>query len=69
MSIFSPWAALWGEGSWAKLGPLKHNHEHLNTNQGNPSGPVLRTVCFHCQGPGFNPWLEKKILQAERYSQ
>lgn len=23
-----------------------------------PGGPVLRTLHFHCQGPGFNPWLE-----------
>ena len=21
-----------------------------------PGGPVVRTLCFHCQGPGFNPW-------------
>ena len=19
-------------------------------------GPVVRTPCFHCQGPGFDPW-------------
>lgn len=23
-----------------------------------PAGPVVRTICFHCQGPGFDPWLE-----------
>ena len=21
-----------------------------------PDGPVVRTLCFHCQWPGFNPW-------------
>ena len=21
-----------------------------------PSGPVVRTRCFHCRGPGFDPW-------------
>ena len=21
-----------------------------------PGGPVVRTLCFHCQGPRFNPW-------------
>ena len=21
-----------------------------------PGGPVVRRLCFHCQGPGFNPW-------------
>ena len=21
-----------------------------------PGGPVVRTSCIHCQGPGFNPW-------------
>ena len=22
-----------------------------------PGHPVVRTLCFHCQGPGFDPWL------------
>ena len=22
-----------------------------------PGGPVVRTLCFHCQGVGFDPWL------------
>ena len=21
-----------------------------------PGSPVVRTPCFHCRGPGFNPW-------------
>ena len=21
-----------------------------------PGGPVVRTLCFHCRGCGFNPW-------------
>ena len=24
-----------------------------------PGGPLVRTPCFHCQGPGFNPWSGK----------
>ena len=27
-----------------------------------PGDPVFRTPCFHCQGPGFNPWLGNKDL-------
>ena len=22
-----------------------------------PSGPVVKTLCFHCQGPRYGPWL------------
>ena len=22
-----------------------------------PGGPVVKILCFHYQGPGFNPWL------------
>ena len=22
-----------------------------------PGSPVVRTPCFHCRGPGFDPWL------------
>ena len=30
-----------------------------------PGSSVLRTQCFHCHGPKFNPWLgNRKILQA-----
>ena len=21
-----------------------------------PGAPVVRTPCFHCRGPGFDPW-------------
>ena len=21
-----------------------------------PDSPMVRTLCFHCRGPGFNPW-------------
>ena len=24
-------------------------------------GPAVRTVCFHCWGSGFNPWLEDSV--------
>ena len=27
---------------------------------------MVRTPCFHLQGPRFNPWQGTKILQAER---
>ena len=26
-----------------------------------PGGPLVRTLHFHCQGLGFNPWLETEI--------
>ena len=22
-----------------------------------PGGPVVETLCFHCRGRGFDPWL------------
>ena len=22
-----------------------------------PGGPVIKTLCFHCRGHGFDPWL------------
>lgn len=22
-----------------------------------PGGPIVRTLCFHCQGPAFDLWL------------
>lgn len=25
-----------------------------------PGGPEIRTPCFHCCGPGFNPWMRNK---------
>ena len=26
-----------------------------------PGGPVIRTRCFHCGGPGFNPWPGREL--------
>ena len=26
-----------------------------------PDSPVVKTLCFHCRGSGFNPWLGTKI--------
>ena len=31
---------------------------------GSPGGPVVRTWCFHCQGPGSIPGQENKVPQA-----
>ena len=31
---------------------------------GCPGGPVVRTWCFHCQGPGSIPGQENKVPQA-----
>ena len=25
-----------------------------------PGGPVVKTLCFHCQGPWFSPWSENQ---------
>ena len=27
-------------------------------------GPVAKTLCSQCRGPGFNPWLGNKIPHA-----
>ena len=34
-----------------------------------PGGLVIITLCSHCQGPGFDPWLGTKISQAMKHSQ
>lgn len=34
-----------------------------------PGGPVIRTLCFHCLGPGLITVRGTKILQAEQHSQ
>ena len=31
-----------------------------------PGGPVGKTPCSQCRGPGFNPWLENEIPHACR---
>ena len=31
-------------------------HQKLQVRGEFPGGPVVRTLCFHCWGPGFNPW-------------
>ena len=31
--------------------------------------PVVKTLCFHCRGYGFHPWLGTKIPYASRHSQ
>ena len=30
--------------------------------RGFPGGPVVKTQRFHCQGRGFDPWLENQDL-------
>ena len=37
--------------------------------EGFPGGPVVKTPCFHCCGPGSIPGRGTKILQASRSSQ
>ena len=35
-----------------------------------PGGPVVKTLCFHCRGPRFNPWLGgTEILQVLQLGQ
>ena len=29
-----------------------------------PGGPMAKTLCFHCRGNGFSPWLGAKIPHA-----
>ena len=34
-----------------------HPNVHSNTIYRDfPGGPVVKTLCFHCRGCGFNPW-------------
>ena len=32
-------------------------------NRGVPCGSVDKTLCFHCRGHHFSPWLGNQILQ------
>ena len=32
-----------------------------------PGLPVVRTLLFHHGGPGFNPWLGKKVNKKIKY--
>ena len=34
-----------------------------------PGGPVIKTLCFHCLGPGLITVQGTKILQAAQHSQ
>ena len=35
--------------------------KYIKTKVGKfPDSPVVRTPCFHCWGPGFNPWTGNK---------
>ena len=45
---------------------LKFNFQKLSSCE-SPGGPVVRTPCFHCRGPGFSPGT--KIPQAAWWSQ
>lgn len=43
----------------------------VQEKRGFPCCPAVRTLCFHCQGSKFNPWLGgggTKILQANQHS-
>ena len=51
---------------------LDENQEPENKIQQDrefPGGPVVRTRCFHCQGPGLVPGRGTKIPRAVRRSQ
>ena len=69
------WTGIRVEVSWAEapgvplrvdtmLPDLRSAAENMVSPLGIPCGPVVRTWCFHCHGPGFSPWLGTKILQA-----
>ena len=50
---------------------LKKKRCHIKTNHIRelPGGPVVRTWCFHCWGPGSIPGQGTKILQAMWHGQ
>ena len=35
---------------------ISHRDIFKSQNWEFPGGPVVRTLRFHCGGPGFNPW-------------
>ena len=40
---------------WARPVTSKVNKQYICWEF--PGGPVVRTLCFHCRGYGFHPWL------------
>ena len=57
------------EGKWYEISPrvkvavdaplqtLKTNVQKDQAYKEFPGDPLVRTPCFHRQGPGFDPWL------------
>ena len=37
---------------------MEKNIKKKNIYREFSGGPVVKSLCFHCQGPGFNPWSE-----------
>ena len=45
-----------GRGTRAHMAQLKILHNNVQTEDF-PGGPVAKTPCSQCRGPGFDPWL------------
>ena len=50
-----PWLELIFEWTFLEKFP-----DHEEKEREFPSGSVVRSPCFHCWGPGFNPWWGNK---------
>ena len=57
----APWTtgpSPWGRGGmWSAM---RQVWSERTTFGGFSEGPVVRTLSFHCWGPGFDPWLRKE---------
>lgn len=47
---------------------VKEQKSTTHNNKKN-QGPVIKTLCFHCGGCGFDPWLGIKISHASQCGQ
>ena len=53
-------------GPWAPHVRRKRSMLENRKSQDFPGGPVVKTLSFHCWGPGFIPGQRTKILQASQ---
>ena len=60
-----PSRAEWSAQGWQSLsGNLSSRVVQERREGGLPGGPVAKTSCSQCRGPGFNPWSKNLIPHA-----
>ena len=70
-SVFSPFGYSWQLQAYVSHSQVYLNEIAVNPNsskrssrmksQDSPGGPVAKTPCCACRGPGFDPWLWNQI--------